>query len=266
MKKIEVLLIAFLILILSGCSVVEDNSSQKSSTMTTSKVETEQNSTVNYQHSESLVFENNSKQYTATIFFETELSNCAQYILITENETDKQIQKINLTENEKFGDKSIYSIDVNFDGFIDLLIPHEHPASAVYFQAYIWKPADQSFIYAPGFENIENFVLDNDNKIILSHRTASRITTYAVHSYNENVGDFTLQKLVCWRPSDKDNFMHFTEEEYNTNLESTIINDCLVETIDQIWINENDPKVTEYFIPGSFWDLNSAKWKNYFYN
>lgn len=218
-----------------------------------------------YNHSESVVFQNNSKEYTATIFFETELSNCAHHIIITENESDKQIQKIDLTENEKFGDKSIYAVDVNFDGFLDLVIPHEHPASAVYFQAYVWKEANESFVYAPGFENIENFVLDNDKKILLSHRTASRITTYAIHSYDESINDFTLKKLVCWRPSDTEDFMHFTEEEYNVNGEATIINDCLVEATDPIWIDERNPNIVGYFVDGSFWDLNSIKWKNYFY-
>lgn len=218
-----------------------------------------------YNHSESVAIQNNSKEYTATIYFENELSTCANHIIITENESDKQIQKIDLTENEKFGDKSIYAVDVNFDGYNDLIIPHEHPASAVYFKAYIWNVAKQNFVYAPGFENIANFVLDNDQKRILSHRTASRITTYAIHLYDETTEDFILKKLVCWQPTDDENLMHFTEEEFNVNGEAAIINDCLVEATDPVWIDENNPKVAGYFAAGSLWDLNSEKWKNYFY-
>ena len=218
-----------------------------------------------YNHSESVVFQNNSKEYTATIYFKNELSNCAHHIIITDNESNKQVQKIDLTQNEKFGDKSIYAVDVNFDGYNDLIIPHEHPANAVYFKAYIWNVSKQGFVYAPSFENIENFVLDNDNKRILSHRTASRITTYAIHLYDETSDDFLLKKLVCWQPTDDENTMHFTEEEYNAMGKSTIINDCLVNATDPVWIDESNKNVADYFVDGSFWDLNSTKWKDYFY-
>lgn len=256
MKKLFFLLFV-IILCLSGCAQTGSNQQTNDEALLEVLYDTK-----NFNHSESIVFENNLKEYTASIFFETELSNCAHHIIITENESDKQIQKIDLTQNEKFGDKSIYAVDVNFDGFLDLVIPHERPASAMYFQAYVWNPTDEKFVYAKGFENIENYVLDNDNKKILSHRTASRITTYAVHSYDKSSNDFVLEKMVCWRSSDQEGFMHFTEEVYNANGESAIIKDCLVKEIDPVWIDENDPRVIGYFAPGSFWDLNSKKWDN----
>ena len=101
------------------------------------------------------------------LFDEDNLS--AKSLVIIDLDTNKKIQKIALNRSEEVTttDKNIYALDVNFDGYLDLLIPDMHPARAIFFSAYIYDSAQQKFVEAPSFKNIPNFALDTQNKQIL---------------------------------------------------------------------------------------------------
>ena len=199
-------------------------------------------------------------EYTAIANYSNE---APESVTITESASQKQIQTISLTGNELFAPSVIYAVDITFDGNMDILIPYQNPASGVYFQAYVWRETEKQFVYAPQFENIANFILDRTNGRILSTRTASQITSYSVHYYNAEAKDFRSSHSLYWEPG-TGNQIHFVEQQYKNGAMITV-KDCLVESTSATELNRSDPQIAEYFVSGSFWDLDNQKWKDPFY-
>ncbi len=200
----------------------------------------------------------------ATITYRTENPKCAYKITITDEKSEKTLQQIELTENEKFTQSAAYAVDVTFDEQPDLLIPYQQTASAVYFKAYVWSEENHRFIYAPFFENLPNFIIDKENTAILSSRTASQITSYSMSCYDNEAEDFRMtHSLYCEQNDDQE--WHFVEQDYNENNVAVTIKDVLVACCDGLDIDKSDPQIAPYFAPGSLWDLSSEKWKTPYY-
>ena len=204
-------------------------------------------------------------EYSVTVVYNNIDPQLAEALIITEKGTSKQIQKIELTENEFFSQNPVYAVDVTFDSNADLLVPYTNTASAVYFQAYVWQESERLFRCAPSFRNIPNFVIDRENELILSKHTASKITSYSVSSYDKDEKDFIVIRSVYWEPDVEDAQMHFVEENYGENGETSIVNDFLMGKVGELDINKTDPKIAPYFKDDSLWDLDGARWDATFY-
>ena len=203
-------------------------------------------------------------EYTAVVNYSNASAVTAQSITITDRAAKKDIQTINVSGNELFAEKVLYAADITFDGNLDILIPYERPASAAYFQAYVWQESEGQFVYAPQFENLPNFVIDKENNRILTTRTSSQITSYSICYYDAQAKDFRPSHSIYWEPDASDSKMHFVEK-HNINGVKVIVKDCQVEKSSHLDVNKADPQIAEYFAAGSFWDLDSQKWKNQFY-
>ncbi len=201
-------------------------------------------------------------EYRATVDY-NENFQMAETLIIFEKESGVQLQKIDLPENECFTKTPVYALDVTFDGNIDLLVPSQRPASAVYFQAYVWNEKESQFIYAPTFENLPNFALDTENKLILSYRSGNMITSYGMSYYDTTKKDFIFKNSVYMELAENDQEIHFVEEEFK-NGEWKIIKEHFIAGDDPYGPDKTNPDISNYYEKGSFWDLDSDKWNSYF--
>lgn len=202
-------------------------------------------------------------EYNATITYNLKNSRLAETLIIVEKESGAPIQKITLPENDCFTKEPLYLLDITFDGNLDILVPAENPASAVYFQAYVWNEKECQFIYAPTFENLSNIALDIENKLILSSRSASRITYYNMSYYDMIKNDFIIKNSFYMEPTEDEQSLHFVEKELQ-NAELKIIIEDTIAVDNPYSPDETNPSISHYFKTNSFWDLNSLKWKSYF--
>ena len=166
----------------------------------------------------------------------------------------------------------VYLIDVNFDGASDLLVPLRQDAAGTSFHAYLWNPLTAQYDETEDFDGIWNPVMDFAGQRVLSLSTESQITTYAVYRYINS-------ELTC-----TDSFVY-----YNTAYELDQATDPSESTI-HCWetryeylaaeffapalfdaesgktvFDPSSPEIAEYIKPGSFWELDSAKWSGRFY-
>lgn len=208
---------------------------------------------------------------------EYKISNNIHTYIISQNKEHLQIEKtltilnktsgelvqtIHLNENEWFTKKSIYLIDVNFDGHTDIVLPHSRPASAAYFQAYIWDVKHNKYQYASHFESIPNIALDCNNKILLSHRTADKITSYSMHIYSVEKCDIVKIRSINWEPQENSRYIFFQEFSYNNDGTSELLEQFITLAIDSITIDKTNSQTAPYFSNNSIWNLDSEKWNN----
>ena len=172
------------------------------------------------------------------------------------------VQTVQLTENEWFTKKPIYLVDVSFDGHVDIIVPHSRPASAGYFQAYIWDVEHNKYQYAPGYESIPNIAIDSNNKLLLAHRTADKITSYSMHSYSAEKFDIVKIRSIYWEPQGNLNSMFVEECAYNNDGTSELLHQFNASAIDSIFIDKTDSQIASYFSSNSIWNLNGEKWNN----
>lgn len=217
----------------------------------------------------SVTFTNYFFTYTASVLFDEQ--NNAKSFVVVNKDTGETVQQTDISKFENFTDKPIYAIDVTFDGYVDLLIPCERSASAVYFSAYIYDAShsdakENNFVYAPSFEEIPNFALDKQNEMILSKRTQSMITSYSMSWYSFGDHDFLLANSLYYEPANlrdssySEDEIYFVEESYDTDEKETIVNEFVAASDGVIDPDKTDPKVAPYYENGSFWDLDSDKW------
>ncbi len=172
------------------------------------------------------------------------------------------VQTVQFTENEWFTKKPIYLVDVSFDGHVDIIVPHSHPASAAFFQAYIWDEEQNKYEYVPGYENIPNIAIDTNNKLLLTHRTADKITSYGMHSYNSEKSDIIILRSIYWEPQEKLNSMRVEESVYGNDGTRNLLKQFNVAAVDSISPDKTDSQIATYFSNNSIWNLDSEKWNN----
>ncbi len=172
------------------------------------------------------------------------------------------VQTVQLTENEWFTKKPIYLVDVSFDGHVDIIVPHSRPASAAYFQAYIWDVEHNKYQYASHYESIPNIAVDSNNKLLLSHRTADKTTSYSMLSYSAEKCDIVEIRSIYWEPQENLNSILFQEFTYSNDGTSKLLQQFNAAAIDSITIDKTDSQVAPYFSNNSIWNLNGEKWNN----
>ena len=202
-------------------------------------------------------------EYKATITYNLENPRLAETLVISVRGAGEQIQKIDLPENDCFTKAPVYALDVTFDGNLDLLVPSQSAASAVYFQAYVWNEKESQFIYAPTFENLANIALDTENKLILSYRSGNMMTSYGMSYYDTTKKDFIFKNSVYMELAENDQEIHFVEEEFK-NGEWKIIKEHFIAGDDPYGPDKTNLDISHYYEKGSFWDLDSDKWNSYF--
>ena len=219
----------------------------------------------------SATFLNGTKWYTATVLFDED-NLSAKSLVIIDLDTNKKIQKIPLNRSEEVTttDKNIYALDVNFDGYLDLLIPDMHPARAIFFSAYIYDSAQQKFVEAPSFKDIPNFALDTKNKQILCYSGGDSMFNYGMACYDKDKKDFVTTNSILIEPNYTGGTTEFPEYHFE---------ECRYEDGKEIIVNEFNiplhefylypvayPDILPYYQQGSFWDLYSDKWDGLFKN
>ena len=172
------------------------------------------------------------------------------------------VQTVQLAENEWFTKKPIYLVDVSFDGHVDIIVPHSRPASAAYFQAYIWDVKHNKYQYASHYESIPNIAVDYNNKLLLSHRTADKITSYSMHSYSAEKSDIVVIRSIYWEPQENLNSILFHEFAYSNDGTSELLQQFTVSAVYSISPDKTDSQIASYFSSNSIWNLDSEKWNN----
>lgn len=185
-------------------------------------------------------------------------------IEISAEDTGETIQTIE-SEYNSVSVRAVSFADINFDGNKDMIIPINNPASAIYCEAYVWGQEHEEFVHADGFDNIPNFVIDQENERILGCRTASRITSFVIYRYNENGNNFIITNSVYYEPTSSDDAFIFVEEKLGENMKYTVVAEFEAAAADAITIDKNDEKVKPYFKDGSFWDLDGDKWQDCYF-
>ncbi|MCL2151063.1 MAG: hypothetical protein FWH50_02430 [Coriobacteriia bacterium] len=165
-----------------------------------------------------------------------------------------------------------YLIDVNFDGARDLLVPLRQDAAGISFHAYLWNPLTAQYDETDDFDGVWNPVMDFAGQRVLSLSTESQITTYAVYRfidselictdsfvfYNtayelDQATDPSESTIHCWET--RDEYLaaeFFAPALYDAESGTTVF-------------DPSSPEIAEYLQPGSFWELDSAKWSGRFY-
>ncbi|MBR6532995.1 MAG: hypothetical protein IKT44_01010 [Clostridia bacterium] len=240
MKKVSILLLLF-VLIFSGCKQTNSNEDIFSITQ-------------------------NSLTYKVISSPEDSDFNVKKTLIITNNKSKKEIQKIHFTDNEWFTEKPLYLVDITFDGNLDIIVPYQRAAGGAYFQGYIWDDEVCQYICSDYFQELPNVALDEHNKTLLSHKTADKITTYGIHKYSESKKDFIITHSLYWEPQDDENYMIVTENKYNDKGEQEKVKKFTVSASDTISIDKTNPQMLEYYEKNSLWDLDSNKWEETLYN
>ncbi len=250
-KLICMLLILGILLSFSACnekaSSVDDNSGDAAS-----------------QNEDIFSITENSLTYKVVTSPETVDYKTIKTLTITDNASNKELQTIRFANNEWFTNKPIYLVDITFDGKLDIVVPSQQPASAVYFQGYIWDDRAQEYVYAPSFEEIPNVALDKQNKTLLSHRTADKITSYGIHKYSESDKDFVNSRSLYWEPKADEKNMSVTESDYSKEKDEQV-KKFSVPAIGELEIDKTDPQMSSYYEKNSIWDLDGDKWNDTLY-
>ncbi len=172
------------------------------------------------------------------------------------------------------------AIDITFDLKSDIVVPHDRTERGVFYKAYVWVEEQGEYVYADGFEKYPNVCIDTEGKMLLTSEVYHRpplsnsnetdeipYVSYRVIEYTDNA--FESTRNVYWESFENNTKICFEERTYYTGAFSGEYITHKKVTLDQsdiMNLDKNDERIKEYFVPGSFWDLDGAKWKNYIYN
>ena len=212
-----------------------------------------------------VTFVNGSTKYTATVL-SSDVNLSVKSLVISDAKTGKEVQTISLSPSDQVTttDKYIYSLDVNFDGYYDLLVPDMHPAHAIFFNAYIYDSAQQKFVEAPSFKNLPNIALDAENKQILYHSGGDSMFNYGMAFYDKDKKDFVTTNSILIKPNYTGGTTEFPEyhfEEYRyEDGKEIIVNEFNIPLHEFYLYPVSNSDMLPYYENGSFWDLSSDKW------
>lgn len=212
--------------------------------------------------SEKTEFTTSDNLHTYTVYKNEDSLQSGKTLTILSKASGELVQTISLTENEWFTKKPIYLIDVSFDGYLDIIVPYSLSASAAYFQAYIWDDSQNKYEYAPDYQNIPNVAIDADNNLLLSHRTADKITSYSMYGYSADKNDVIATRSIYWEPQVDSNLMLVKEFSYNIDGTSELLREFNVPCTDSITIDKTDGQISSYFSSDSIWNFDGEKWNN----
>ena len=247
---------------LCGCNQQSNTNSPSSENQqinTSSK--NEQQNSVTYPNAETCFYTAHSSLPKYKIKIEYTSKKKASYISLYKENENTEIQRINLSENERFTKKAIYIADITFDGYSDVLVPHQRTASAIYFMAFVWDTATNKLVYAPTFEKFANISLDTDNKLLLSKASGDKSTTYKIGIYDENSKDFKESEVFYYYANGE--FIFYKEQKSDNGIMETVAEYKFPYNEDSDDPYALYPTISDKYTENSHWDLNSSKWENY---
>ena len=171
------------------------------------------------------------------------------------------IQTIRLEGNDWFVDAPVF-IDITFDGETDILIPIKRLASGVFFAGYVWDTSTKQFVHSPGLDLLPNIAVDKENQVILFCRTADKITNYGMYRFNTETKDFEYVRSLYWEPCEGG--VEVVEKRYSSDREG-LVNRFTAPSADGLFPDKTDANMAQYYVAGSMWDLDGAKWKDTVY-
>ncbi|MBE6692254.1 MAG: hypothetical protein E7586_02840 [Ruminococcaceae bacterium] len=201
----------------------------------------------------------NGKEYTATVSFE----NDKAYLNISSIGGEYKLL-INSYDKGSINKELVmpYAVDVTFGGYLDILVPVIETGSAIYYSAFVYDNKTDEFKYAPHFENFPNFILDTQNQRILAHRQGDMSNYYAYCKYNSDIEDFEITNSVFFECVDTENYTYEFTESKN---EGGVLTDVAKFTLtgDGYYsVKGINAEIDEtYYSEGSFWELDSPKWR-----
>ncbi len=212
---------------------------------------------IDFQGNDAVSFVCGTNKYIAVVEFE---ETVAKNLKIYDDTTKDLLQTIPLNRSEDLPktDRSIYAADINFDGYLDILIPDMHPARAIFYNAYIYNTKQQKFIEAPSFKNLPNPALDTKNRRVLHSSSGDSIMSFGMGYYDDNTKDFVPIGSISISP--KNDQYHFVEYSYKDGKERSIKNEFYVPLHEYYLIPKQNPDVVPYYEDGGLWELDSDKW------
>ena len=183
-------------------------------------------------------------------------------LTVTDKTSGKTVQTIRLTENEWFTKDPLYLADVTFDGNDDILVPFSRPASGAFFQAYVWNAETGRYEHAPSFENLPNVAADAETGMLLSHRTADKITAYSMYQYRVEKNDFIPGHSLHWEPQEDGRTLCVTQTDYAADGIEEQTSRFSVSAVSIIDVDKTDARMAPYFSDGSLWDLDGDRWNS----
>lgn len=177
-------------------------------------------------------------------------------------ETNQKLQTISLNAQSGFNTYSmgtIYLADLNFDGYDDIIVPFDLPASGAYYSAYMWDIYARRFVYAPSFELLPNVALDKEEKTVLSSRSGDKITSHSITVFDAVKKDFKTVKTLSYYYNEGK--MHYKEEEFKNGFWQTVASHTKPPVNNDYY--RMDPELYTYYSDHPDWDLDSNKWQNY---
>ncbi len=208
----------------------------------------------------SYIINSSLPEYSIKITYESEEKQIATSLSLFKENDGNEIQHIDLSDNYRFTKSPIYVTDITFDGYADVVIPRERPASAQYFTAFVWDVDTNQLIYAPTFELLPNVALDTDEKVILSNRSGDKTTTYLISSFDNNLNDFKVCKSLCYY-LDGEKIVYEEQKLENGTMQK--ISEFTVPYSENDDCYAMDPELKNYYTDKSDWDFDSYKWNEY---
>lgn len=150
---------------------------------------------------------------------EGERSNCKAALRIYRGEDEVLIQEIDLSENgiptTLWG--NIYTADVNFDGFNDIILNREYNSEndAVFNYCWLWNNEREEFVETPEFAEFANTFLDNEHQLLQSYYRDSSSEYYRA-AYSHKNGKWIPEYLLTKSLNDE-NIIKYSEEIRNTS-------------------------------------------------
>lgn len=109
-------------------------------------------------------------------------------------------------------------LDLNFDGYTDILISAGHTANRhqPFFDGYLWSETEHKFILEPQIkESMPNLLVDVDKKQIYSYYIVSNKIMYSIYKYQQHqyklIGE--LNKLNAFDEHSKYEEMHYKNDK-----------------------------------------------------
>ena len=183
-------------------------------------------------------------------------------VKLTDAESGALVQRLDFVHHDHydFMQSAAYFMDVTFDGSLDLLIPREHSARYISFDAFLWDAGSRQFVYEPSFETVYNPTPDPAQKRLYCRTSGAQTTCFTIIAFESN--EFTAPHSLVWWPryldSDAEdevpeNLLHCREYRYDTVIKDFYVLQDEVAT---------DPRTKDYFASGSLWDLHNPRWRS----
>lgn len=258
MKQTLCLIFALFLLlsIFTGCKKTPTDLSVPETTLAATKPTTYSASELTTPHNTTLVSQNHSFHFTDPD------SSGNRTLFVNDSSTTQLIQTIPFFSHEWFSEYPLYWMDISFDGNNDIIVPYYRTAAKLYYKAYVWNKERGQYLYAPGFENIPNFALQEERKALLSYTVANNITVYSMYRFSEEKQDFVCWQTLYWEPAERAGSLCVTQLQYTDGVEKQVSRFLAAASDGFSEMDRTDPNILPYFQENSIWDLDNTWWQH----